>query len=182
MKLHSITKRATCALVALVVTIGAGCATQGPTPSPCPPKYPQHYADTTHRFSLCLPSGVNKTASGSTVTFNGFTVPSGTNLQAKGLIVVPGNYDMLQGATAAGSLTVDGVVLKRAQADEGSAGHSTLHVIYTWKEGSKVVHFDFTHRAVNVGNFDPPNRPQEYNRAAQLKLTEEIMSTFKRLP
>ena len=81
----------------------------------------------------------------------------------------------------AGSLTADGVVFKRVKANEGSAGHSTLHVIYTWKKNGKVMHFDFTHYAVNVGNFDPPNRPAEYDQAAQIKMSEEIMSTFKRL-
>ena len=40
------------------------------------------------------------------------------------------------------------------------------------------MHFDFTYRSVNVGNFDPANRPKEYDRAAQIKWSEDIMSTF----
>jgi hypothetical protein len=170
------------ALVALMLIWNSGCATSSPKPSPCSSKYSFHYADAAHHFSLCLPAGLTKTATNTSVTFTGFAVPAGTNLEAKTLVIVSGSYDFLQGATAAGSITADGVVLHRVQLDDGSAGHSTLHVIYTWKQGAKAVHFDFTHRAVNVGNFDPPNRPLEYDRAAQIKITEEIMSTFKRLP
>ena len=44
---------------------------------------------------------------------------------------------MLQGATPVGSLTADGVVFKRVKANEGSAGHSALHVIYTWTKAGK---------------------------------------------
>jgi hypothetical protein len=184
MKLPSLPKLSRLALAASVVALSMGCVTNAPKAQPCPAKYSFHYEDAARGFSLCLPAKVKKAdSSGFTdgrVVFGGFAVPAGTNLEAKTLIIVNGNYDELQGATPSGSVTVDGVVFQRVQADEGSAGHSTLHVIYTWKKGAKVVHFDFTHLAVNVLNFDPPNRPKEYDRAAQIKLTEEIMSTFKR--
>ena len=170
------------ALIALLTGLSVGCATNGPTkPSPCPSKYTLHYQDAARGFSICLPAGVQVANTGGRLTFSGFPAPQGTNLQQKSLVVVSGSYDMLQGATPAGTLTADGVVFKRVRTDEGSAGHSTLHVIYTWQKAGKALHFDFTHYAVNVGNFDPPNRPPEYDKAAQIKLSEEIMSTFMRL-
>jgi hypothetical protein len=181
MKSPSLAIRSHLALLVLAVALCAGCATDGHKPSPCPARYSFHYQDAARGFSLCLPTGLQKADANGTTVFTGFAVPPGTNLQEKKLVVVTGNYDEMQGAKAAGSLTADGVVLKRVQLDEGSAGHSTLHVIYTWKNGAKNVHFDFTHRAVNVGNFDPPNRPAEYDRPAQIQITEEIMRTFKRL-
>jgi hypothetical protein len=181
MKLPLFVNRSGLASIALLAILSAGCATSGSKPSTCPPKYSYHYEDAARGFRLCLPTGLTKTVSGATTTFTGFAVPAGTNLQAKTLIVATGNYDLLQGANSPSTFTANGVALHRVLADEGSAGHSTLHVIYTWKKNGHSVHFDFTHRAVNVGNFDPPNRPQEYNQAAQIKLTEEIMSTFKPL-
>jgi hypothetical protein len=42
-----------------------------------------------------------------------------------------------------------------------------------------MLHFDFEHRSVNVNDFDPPNRPIEFDRNAQIKITEQIMSTFR---
>jgi hypothetical protein len=168
--------------VALLMTLSVGCATNGPSNSgPCPSKYSLHYQDAARGFSLCLPAGVQVANTGGRLTFTGFPVPAGTNLQQKSLVVVSGSYDMLQGATPAGSFTADGVVFKRVRTDEGSAGHSTLHVIYTWQKAGKTLHFDFMHYAVNVGNFDPPNRPPEYEKAAQIKLSEEIMGTFKKM-
>lgn len=162
--------------LAALSIVAAGCATTKPTA--CPTKYPSHYADTARGFTLCLPNGLKKTEANSMTTFTGFTVPAGTNLQSKSLIVVSGNYDMLAGARPSGSVTADGVTLKRVLLDDGSAGHSTLHVIYTWqKPNSRPVHFDCTHRAVNPAIVDP--RPAAYDQAAQIKLSEEIMSTFK---
>ncbi len=112
--------------------------------------------------------------------FDGFAVPKGTNLRSKSLVVASSN-DVLAAATPAGSLAVSGIVLKRAEFDEGSAGHSTLHVIYTWKNGAKSLYFDFMHYSVNRLNYGPENRPNEYDRAAQIKITEEIMRTFRPL-
>jgi hypothetical protein len=109
--------------------------------------------------------------------FTGFAVPAKTNLESKDLIIVPGDYDMLEGAESFGRFTAGNVTFERAKFDEGSAGHLTLHVIYTWK--SKKLHFDFEHRSVNIYNFDPGQRPAEYSRDAQIKLTEQIMSTFR---
>lgn len=80
-----------------------------------------------------------------------------------------------------GDYTAGGVTFKRAKAEEASAGHLTLHIIYIWIKGAKEIHFDFEHRSVNVGNFDPSSRPAEYDRSAQIKITEEIMGTFKQL-
>ena len=152
-----------------------GCAHR----SLCPPKYAVHYTDEKRDFILCLPAGVKESdATAGQVVFTGFAVPAGTNLEQKTLIIAPGKYDMLQGAKAAGGITANGIYLKRALLDDGSAGHSTLHVIYTWTNEKKSVHFDFTYRSVNVGNFDPANRPKEYDRAAQIKWSEDIMSTF----
>jgi len=90
---------------------------------------------------------------------------------------VPGDYDLLKSAEGFGRFTAGNVTFERAKFEEGSAGHLTLHIIYTWK--GKKLHFDFQLRSVNVNNFDPSNRPAEYNRDAQIKLTEQIMSTFR---
>ena len=165
-------------LAGLVVVFGTGCAAEPPTPAPCPAQYSFHYTDTARGISLCLPPGLKKSTADGLTTFTGFSVPAGTNLQAKTLIIATGEYDGLTGATPSGSLKVGGIVLQRAQLEDGSAGHVTLHVIYTWQTKGQPVHFDFTHRAVNVMNYDPPNRPKEYDRAAQIKMTEEIMRTL----
>lgn len=142
------------------------------------------YADAAHKFHLCVPGGLTRqgptgTANGR-VVFSGFAVPTGTNLESKTLVIAPGSYVDMQGAAAFGEFTAGGVTFKRARLDDGSAGHSTLHIVYTWKTDGQPVHFDFTHRSVNPGVFDPGKRPAQYDRAAQL--TEEIMGTFARLP
>ena len=143
------------------------------------------YTDAALKFRLCLPKGLTKQApagrAAGSVEFTGFAVPAGTNLESKTLVIVAGSYDEMQGAKAFGQFTAGGVTFRRVKADEGSAGHSTLHIIYTWKMDGKPVHFDFTHRAVNPGVFDPGKRPAVYDQAAQVKLTEEIMGTFTRL-
>jgi len=84
---------------------------------------------------------------------------------------------LLKSVEGFGRFTAGNVTFERAKFEEGSAGHLTLHIIYTWK--SKNLHFDFEHRSANVNNFDPPNRPIEYDRNAQIKITEQIMSTFR---
>src|SRR4051812_22318745 len=101
MKLPHFAKLSRGVLLGLVVTLAAGCATTSPKSS-CPPKYSYHYADSARGFSLCLPAGLQKTDSSASVVFAGFAVPQGTNLQAKTLVVVSGNYDFLQGARPAG--------------------------------------------------------------------------------
>lgn len=171
---------------AFLLSLGA-CSTDQPGPEKsaamCPPKYPHHYANTAHGFGICLPASVKKTSDSTNdnVTFAGFAVPKGTNLQSKMLTIVAGNYDMMTGATPFGQLTADGVVFKRVKFEEGSAGHMDLHIIYTWKKQHEQIHFDFVHHSVNVLNFDPADRPQEYSPAAQTKISEEIMLTFRRL-
>jgi hypothetical protein len=106
-------------------------------------------------------------------------VPAKTNLRDKRLIIVPGDYDLLKSAEDFGHFTAGNVTFERTEFEEGSAGHLTLHIIYIWK--SKNLRFDFEHRSVNIYNFDPPQRPAKYNRAAQIKITEQIMSTFRKL-
>lgn len=175
--------------IAVGMTIITSRVTDGEKPpqslSECPSKYSFHYADSIHGFSLCLPAKVKKgdasAYSGVSVVFTGFAVPAKTNLKAKQLIIVPGKYDIIQSATAFGHFAAHGATFKRMKAEEGSAGHLTIHIIYIWRKGSQTVHFDFAHRSVNVANFDPSNRPAEYNRGTQIKITEEIMSTFKLL-
>jgi len=56
-----------------------------------------------------------------------------------------------------------------------------LRKIHTEPLPKNAIHFDFQHRSVNPYNFDPPQRPAEYDRAAQIKITEQIMSTFRKL-
>jgi hypothetical protein len=177
-----------CICVALALTTTTGCANQiekAPPVSECPSTYSFRYVDPVHGFSLCLPANVKKGDASDfptdSVVFTNFAVPAKSNLQAKELIIVPGKYDMLQSATAFGHFTAGGVTFNLLKAEEGSAGHLTLHIIYTWKRGSQEMEFDFAHRSVNVANFDPSNRPKEYSQAGQVKLTEQIMSTFKPL-
>jgi len=173
--------------IAVVLIMTTGCANDREKPSypvsDRPAKSPFHYTDAAHGFSLCLPAKVKKGDASAypagSVVFTGFAVPARTNLEVKQLIVVPGKYDMTQAATAFGHFTANGVSFERVKAEEGSAGHLTVHIIYAWKKGSREVHFDFAHRSVNIRNFDPSNRPAEYNRCIQIKITEEIMSTFK---
>jgi hypothetical protein len=73
------------------------------------------------------------------------------------------------------------VIFTRAKFQEGSAGHLDLHIVYTWKHGKNPVHFDFEYRSVNIANLDPASRSVEYDPAAQIKLTEQMMRTFKPL-
>ncbi len=164
-----------CVALALFSTASAGC----------PPEYSFKYVDRVHGFCLCLPAGVTKqTATGypaGTILFTGFVVPPKTNLQSKQLVIVPGEYDLLKTATPFGHFSAKGATLGHARFEEGSAGHLTLHVIYTWKRGKNAVHFDFEHRSVNIYNFDPAQRPAEYDRAAQVKITEQIMSKLQKL-
>ena len=177
------------AWIAVAMTITTSRITDGEKPpqslSDCPSTYSFHYTDSVHGFSLCLPAKVKKGDAtaypGGSVVFTGFAVPAKTNLEAKQLIIVPGKYDIIQSATAFGHFAAHGASFKRMKGEEGSAGHLTLHIIYTCRKGSHEVHFDFAHRSVNIANFDPSNRPTEYNRAAQIKITEQIMSTFKPL-
>ena len=182
-------------LFGAAILFATGCAAlhhqPSPTPQPaphhgCPAQLPVHYANTALKFSLCLPVHVKKGDASAypagSVLLTGFSVPSGTNLESKQLLVIPAEDPNMQGATAFGHLSVAGVNFQRVQADDGSAGHSTKHIVYTWKQGSKQVHFDFALRAVNPDVFDPAHRPQQYNVAAQVKLTEDIMRTFQKLP
>ena len=166
----------------LIVT--AGCAhdlNKQPKALPhCPPQYSFAYADPAHGFRICLPAGVKGAVADypkNSTVFIGFAVLVRTNLKDKRLIIVPGDYDLLKSAESFGRFTAGNVTFERAKLEEGSAGHLTLHIVYTWK--SKNLHFDFELRSVNVNNFDPFNRPAEYNRDTQIKLTEQIMSTFR---
>lgn len=154
-------------------------------PAACPPAYPFEYVDRVHEFRICLPTGVTKEAApaypAGSVLFNGFVLEPKTNLRSKQLVIVPGDYDLLKNATPFGHFSAKGETFERAKFEEGSAGHLDLHVIYTWKRGNNVVHFDFEDRSVNVYNFDPGQRPAEYNRDEEIKITEQSMSTFRKL-
>jgi hypothetical protein len=175
--------------LALVVLLTAGCAGEANKTAAlsmhCPPKYSFHYADATRGFALCLPDGVKKADASAypagSVLFSGFAVAKETNLKNKTLIIVPGNYQTIKDAAPLPDLTTNGVTFKRVKAEEGGAGHLVVHIIYTPEEGMKKVHFDFALRSVNVENFDSSDRPKKYSQAAQMRFTEEIMSTFKRL-
>jgi len=174
--------RTICAAVMLIVT--AGCAhdlnKESKALPHCPPQYSFAHADPGHGFRICLPAGIKRAVADypkDSTLFSGFAVPVRTNLKDKRLIIVPGDYDLLKGAETFDRFTAGNVTFERAKLEEGSAGHLTLHIVYTWK--SKNLHFDFELRSVNVNNFDPSNRPAEYNRDTQIKLTEQIMSTFR---
>jgi hypothetical protein len=143
----------------------------------------QLYTDTAHGFRLCIPSHLTRNGpagfSDGRVVFTGFTVPPGTTLKSKSLIIVPGNDADVQGAVPFGHFTAGGVTFQRTKLDDGSAGHTTLHIAYLWTSaGGQRVYFDFTHYLVNPLVFDPGSRPANYNQAEQIKLTEEIMRTF----
>jgi hypothetical protein len=175
-----------CSRVAVALLLTAWCTrvigNQSNALPPCPPQYSFACADPAYGFRICLPAGV-KSAVGDdpkdSTQFTGFAVPAKTNLEDKRLIIVRGDYDLLKSAEDFGHLTAGNVTFERTKFEEGSLGHLTLHIIYTWK--SKKFHFDFEHRSVNIYNFDPPQRPAEYNRADQIKITEQIMSTFRKL-
>jgi hypothetical protein len=116
-----------------------------------------------------------------TVLFNGFAVPAGTNLVSKRLIIVPGTDPDMQAGTADGHFTAGGVTFSRMQAGDGSAGHLTQFIIYTWTHGGKTLHFDFSLYSEDVNVFPPSSRPAQFNFAKQYKFTEEVMKTFHRL-
>ena len=177
--------RKNCATALLVII--ASCA-QGITKQPsrsdrCPPKYPFEYVDQAHGFRICLPRAVTNDVTtdypAGSIRFRGFAVPRKTNLESKQLIIVPGEYDLLKSATAAGKFNGIGMMFTRAEFTEGSAGHLDRHIVYTWKHGKNLVHFDFVCHSVNIANVDPAKRPMEYDRATQIRLTEQIMRTFK---
>ena len=165
--------RCLCLTLALISTATAAC----------PPDYPFTYVDRVHRFSVCLPAGVIKEETtgypAGSVLFSGFALQPKTNLRSKQLLIVSGEYDLLNSAAPFGHFAANGLSFERAQFEEGSAGHLTAHLIYTWKDGNTEVHFDFEDRSVNIYNFDPGQRPTEYNRQDEIKVSEQIMSTFR---
>ena len=171
------------AVASLLTACCCSCATskQANRPSDCPPQYSFAYINPAHDFRICLPPGIKHAVAdypkGSTL-FTGFAVPAKTNLENKSLLIVSGDYDVFLKATEDfGRFTAGKVTFERQKFEEGSAGHLTLHIIYTWK--GKNLHFDFQLRSVNVNNFDPSTRPAEYDRGAQIKFTEQIMSAFR---
>jgi hypothetical protein len=172
-------------LAAAVSACTAQSSDQSSDSGACPPSLPYACTNQAQGFRICLPAGVKKqTADGypaGSILFTGFAVPAKTNLISKQLVIVPGEYDALKGAKPFGSFKVNGVTFQRVKFDEGSAGHATLHIVYTWNSSKGSVHFDFAHRAVNVYNFDPPQRPAEYDRASQIAMTGQIMKTFRAL-
>jgi hypothetical protein len=182
-------------VIGLALILTAGCATHKETPPPapapvhkhCPAKFSYHYVDSPHGFSLCLPKHLTKGDASSygypagSALFTGFSVPAGTNLVTKKLIIVSGTDSDIQGATAWGHFSADGVTFTRQKALDGSAGHMTTYISYGWTHGGKVLHFDFQLFASNPAVFPPATRPAEYSLNAQLKYSEEIMSTFHRL-
>ena len=165
----------------LLCVLVAGCSTRLLNTDFCPANYPFRYVDKAHQFSLCLPPNLKMPVPDGPTTFTGFPVPKGTNLVAMSLVIATGKYDGLTGARPAGSLAVGDVVFQRSQVEGGSIGHSTLHVIYTWRTQGRVLYFDFVHAAVNLPIYDPADRPREYDRAAQIKISEEIMRTFRKM-
>lgn len=184
------------ALLALSVFIAdfSGCtcvSSGGGATDPCAQtryggKEMEPYTDVARQFAICVPKGLTKKGpAGFTdgrVVFSGFTVPPGTNLESKTLVIVAGAYPDVQGATPSGHFAAGGVTFARAKLYDGSAGHMDLHVVYTGKVHGQTVHFDFTHHAVNPGVFDPGNRPAVYDEAAQIKLAEVVMGTFRLTP
>jgi len=168
--------------IAVAMILVSGCAMH----EQCPAKYSQHYVDTTHHFSLCLPSSATEGDAGGypsgSVLFNGFPVPAGTNLESKRLIIVPGTDPDMQDITADGHLTVDGVNFKRATGGEGSAGHVTQYIFYTWKHNGQKLHFEFSLYSANVLVYPPSTRPAQFNYPAQVQSIQEIMENFHQHP
>lgn len=171
------------------VVLFSSCTHQEPGPSganSCPKKLPVHYADSTRKFSLCLPAGVTKKAAddhpAGSVRFQGFAVPSGTNLVSKQFIIVVGTDPNMQATSANGTFKAGGVTFKRFTGEEGAAGHSIQSIIYVWNRGGQTVDFDFLLNSANLANFPPANRPAQFDYAAQVKSTEEIMKTFHKVP
>jgi hypothetical protein len=172
-------------LAAALSACAAQAADQSSMSAGCAPSLPFAYVDRAHGFRICLPTGLTQETTQNylvgSVQFTGFALPPKTNLRSKQLLIVSGQYDLVKSAAPFGHFSANRITFERAKFEEGSAGHLTLHVIYTWKRGTNAVHFDFEHRSVNIYNFDPPQRPAEYDRAAQIKITEQIMSTFQKL-
>jgi hypothetical protein len=168
------------ACVGVIMILVTGCALH----QQCPSNLSDHYVDHTNGFSLCLPGSVTKGNAGGypsgSVLFTGFPVPQGTNLEEKRLAIVPGTDPDMQDATAGGHFTADGVTFTRSQAGDGSAGHLTQYIIYTWNHGGTPLHFGFSLYSVNVNVYPPSSRPAQFDFAAQLHSTEEVMSTFRR--
>jgi len=184
--LHSsVVKNIWLALAAALSACASESTDQSNISAGCPPSLPFAYVDQAHGFRICLPAGLTQETAqnyvAGSVQFTGFALPPKTNLRSKPLLIIPGQYDVLKSATPFGAFSANGITFERARFEEGSAGHLTLHVIYTWKRAANAVHFDFEHRSVNIYNFDPPQRPAEYDRATQIKITEQIMSTFRKL-
>jgi hypothetical protein len=168
--------------MAAAVIFVSGCAIH----EQCPAKYSQHYVDTTHHFSLCLPSSATQGDAGGypsgSILFNGFPVPAGTNLDSKRLIIVPGKDPDMQDITPNGHLTVDGVDFKRATGGEGSAGHLTQYIFYTWKQNGHKLDFEFSLYSANVLDYPPATRPAQFDYPAQVQSIQDIMETFHRVP
>ncbi len=164
-----------------MISLFAGCALH----EQCPSDLSQHYVDHANGFSLCLPAGVTKGNAGGypsgSVVLTGFPVPPGTNLEQKRLAIVLGTDPDMQDATPDGHFTADGVTFRRDNAGEGSAGHLTQYIVYTWKHGGKKIHFDFSLYSVNVEVYPPSSRPAQFDLAAQKQSIEDVMKTFHRL-
>ena len=190
MKTFSLAKMFVPVAAMLLAAAFSGCTTPESTDQCKLVKYGgksmEPYTDTTNKFRICIPEHLTKTGPDAStqgaVIFSGFPVPAGTTLESKKLYIVSGPYNELSAASPFGHLIAGGVTFQRAKFDEGSAGHFDLHIIYTWTMGSKQLHFDFVHHSVDPGVYPPGQQPPNYNQAAQIKLTEEIMDTFKRLP
>jgi hypothetical protein len=142
--------------------------------------------DSSQHFGFCLPAGLQKSAAdgypAGSIRFQGFGVPAGTNLVSKQLIIIPGADPNLQGATASGTFKAGNVTFQRSTAEEGAAGHSIQYVIYSSAQGGKTLSFEFVLNSTNRSNYPPASRPAQFDYAAQVKSTEEIMKTFRRLP
>jgi hypothetical protein len=184
--LHSsVVKNIWLALAAALSACASESTDQSTISAGCPLSLPFVYMDQAHRFRVCLPAGLTQETAQNylvgSVQFTGFALPPKTNLRSKQLLIVSGQYDLLKSAAPFSHFSANGITFERAKFEEGSAGHLTLHVIYTWKRGTNAVHFDFEHRSVNIYNFDPSQRPAEYDRAGQIKITEQIMRTFQKL-
>lgn len=126
-------------LLVLAAAVSASTAQSSDQPSgsgACPASLSSAYIDQAQGFHICLPAGVNKETAESypagSILFTGFALPAKTNLRSKQLVIVPAEYDALKGARPFGSFNVNGVTFRRVKFDEGSAGHSTLHIVYTW--------------------------------------------------
>lgn len=169
--------------IAAAMILVSGCCAIHPQ---CPANYSQHYVDTAHHFSLCIPSSATQGNAGGypsgSILFQGLPVPAGTNLESKRLIIVPGKDPDMQDITPNGHLTVDGVTFHRATGGEGSAGHLTQYIFYTWKQNGHKLHFEFSLYSSNVQLYPPSSRPAQFNYPAQVQDIENIMRTFRRLP